>query len=366
MGGFCSDPGRRPDLQNLRYTIDEGFDLNESSDGETPSERTGSEHSTPSITKVPISAIHRRVYRNERKERQNFFDLDSVDEVNEVAEKALSDITSIRYKPKKRARLTRANLSIRDHQSTPSLRVHRHNLRFNSQRPSSVCSDQPGWNDYQPRSRSSSRAGDKMPKSLGDARRDSDKSRLGYSTDERSFNTLDPYEKSESDSDSLKFPRKKEEAKGFQSEEELKKCNVVDIVNKPKPCSQYTSETDITSLRNNGSSACSSYDLQQRDRFRSSEECKHAAKRCSRPFSMKHDFQQPPEVPMLIQTNNDDIEIELPSRRSQRIVLPDELNKENDIDVGLIFSTSGNEALLNKDWSQIDYTQKCNENVVLP
>jgi len=302
-----------------------------------------------------------------KKKRDNFFDLDSVDESNEFPEKALSDITSVRYKPGKRSLLTKTNLLIRDHKSAPPQQLlYQH---WNG-RPRSVCSDQALWNNRRHRSSGMNLDVHKIAKWSQHTERGSGKNQLGYSTDERSFNTsLEVDEKSDSASDSLKYPRKQAEAKN-SPEKVFHKSQLVDIDigNKIKPSSQKTSDTDQTSHRNSGSPAYySSYNRQHRghNTFKYPEERKGSAKECSTNLASNHDGQELPEVPMLIEENTVDSDIKHLSRPSQRIT-EIAIDIENDVDVQLIFKTPADQDLLKESWSKTDYAPEDNEGVALP
>jgi len=352
MGLFCSDLKHRQELHDLRYAVQvqEVVDDNELSDGDSRSIVTVSEESSaPSVKRVPLSALHRRVYRDEKKKREIFFDLDSVDEANEVAEKAFSDITSVRYKPTNRSLLTKANLSIRERMSAPSQGMLSQNAWWNNARPPSVCSDQAGWNSRRPRSTGRSLLVYKTARSSGYTETGSAKFAPGYSTDERSFNTsLDLNEKSDSGSDSLKYPRKQAEAKD-SLKFEFHKNQMVDIINRVKPSSLNTNETDQTSP------------YSSHNRLHRAEERKEASQRCNSNIASNHDFRQPHEVLMLIDDNTVGNAV---SQRSELEVA--EIEKENEDDVGLIFKTLEGEDVLSEGWSKTDHVPGNNEHVALP
>merc|ERR1719320_1933139 len=231
------------------------------------------------------------------------------------------------------------------------------NAWYNNGGPPSVCSDQVGWNSRRPRSTGRSPLlVYKRARSSGYNETGSAKFAPGYSTDERSFITsLDLNEKSDSESDSLEFPRKQAEAKD-SLKDESHKSQVVDIINKVKPSSLNTSDTDQTSHRNSGSPAYSSQNRPHR-----AEERKEASKRCSSTITSNHDFRQPTEVPMLIDENTVDNAVELLSRRSEHTLEVAEIEKENEVDVGLIFKTLEGEDVLSEDWSKTDHAPGNNE-----
>jgi len=369
---FCSDNGHRAELDNLRFAAtDVIVNQNELSDGDARSIGTCSEQSSaPSIKRVPVSALNRRFYWEEKRKRENFFDLDSVDEANELVpcpEKALSDITSVRYKPIKRSLLTKTNLLMRDHISSPSQRLL---YKDKGGTPRSVCSDQVVWSSRRLRSSGLNLDVHKSTKTSGNTGRGSAVGPLGYSTDERSVNTSpEIHQKSDSESDSLKYPKKLAEAKD-SLEEVFHKSQFVDrdIINKIKPYSQNTSDTDQTSHRNSGSPAFhSSCNKHHRggNTFKYPNERKGASKWCTSSLVSNHDFRQSPQVPMLIYESTASNEIEVRSRPTQHIskIVND---KENEVDVALIFKTPVDENVLDEGWSKTDYAPGENEDVALP
>merc|ERR1719285_49382 len=303
--------------------------------------------------RVPVSATHRLVYRDEIKKRENFFDLDSVDEVNECEGKAFSDITSLKYKPTRCSLLIEANLSTAASESVPSQRMFRQEER----RPSSVHSAQVG--------RSSSRNLEmyKTPMSSANTVMGFSKITKEYSTDERSINTsLEIYWKSEGESDSLKCPRRL-----TASNDSLKEVFLGDrdVANKVMLSPQNTMDIDQTIHGNSDSPACSSHNRQQGgyNKHIYPEEKNGVSIRCSWTSASNHAFPQPAGVPLLIDENTLTSEIELLSRPTQRI--SDGL-MEDDNHVGLIFKALCDEDILGKGWSDTDLAPGENEHVTLP
>jgi len=265
---MCSDPGGRPALHDLRYTVDV-----DSFPELDPDFQESEQNCTPSIRTVPISAKDLRMYRVEKKKRDSFFDLDAVDEANEFTGKVISDMTHNRNQNK---RLTKANLLVRDRKQDnyclPRVRIKNQNYRMNIPRARSVCSDQEEWKTSRAISVCSEQAVYLHPRAAADtgkgsrqhtvsprgyctdefvsacdssvqtdyfmARPSAQKekysskctiSQRGYSTDELSYYaSIELAEKSESESDSLKFAGTWDEAGEPPSEETLVKSGAID------------------------------------------------------------------------------------------------------------------------------------------
>lgn len=392
MGIFCSDPVPGSGVRDFRYALDAELDFCELSDCESETGCTNSEQScTPSVKRVPIPVNQLRLYKNESKKRECFFDLDSVDEAHEDMEKAFSDVTSMRYIPNKQARLTKANLSKRDskqnsHQGS-MLRVHGQNGRWNSRRPRSVCSYQAGRNSTRPRSICSDKVLYIREKS--NAYVDEGSSIIsprGYCIDERSLNASANFdEKSESESDSLKFPKfprtradateqldegidHKHQAIKDTPEQILEvRMNSFCKVKELKPISPNSNDTDKTSLGNCGSPEIFALDRQQRGvgSFNYTEGKKQTLKRDNSFFQLNHDSEQFPEVPMLIFDSSADNAIELQSRRSQETVVPSDMIKKKNTYVGHIMNLE-TKARPSKDCAEFAYSRRDFDDVELP
>jgi len=379
MGGFCSDPGTHPGTHDLQYGMEAEHYLQDLSNDESESECTMSRHSRPSIKKLTIPANHLRAYRSEAKKRDCFFDLDSVDEVLEVAGKAFSDITSLRYQPKKPSRLTKANLSIRDNKQnswTGSLRHNGQKERFNS-------SNQAGWNSNCPRSVCSDQVVYTRKKSYENDEKCQYKfnnaSRV-YCRDDKSLNASSELdEKSENESDSLEFPKPRTETRESLNEgmfleregTEDSPGKIVKLgaalfikVSKLKPSSPNTSDTDGTSLRNSGSPETCVRRQQRDDLSFNAGRKERTLKRDNNHDEIKHHFRQLPKVPMLIHESSDSL-IELHTHRSQQIVLNGKMCKRNDADEGVIFSSPKMEDIQLKSGPPV-YTKEHNNHVTLP
>jgi len=317
MGVICSDRAQCRNLHDLRYLVDE-IDNCELSDSGARSTGTCSGCSSPPLIKrVPVSVKHRLVYRDEKKKREIFFDLDSVDEVNGCVEKAFSDITSIKFKSRRCSLLSEGDLSTPVNESAPSQLM----LSLEESRPSSVRSAQVG------RSSSCNLEVWKTPMSSANTAMGSSKIAKKYSTDERSLNTsLEKYWKPESDSDSLNYERKQTAAN--DSLEAVFHENQLanrDAANKEVLSPQKTIDTDQTSHRSSNSPACSSHNRQ---------------------YGGYNTFKYP--GPTL------------------RVSEGGEIDKEDDIHVGLIFKALCDEDILGEASSKTDYTSEENEHVVLP
>jgi len=414
MGVMCSDPGHRPGVHDLRYTEDIEFDDYSDCD---------SLRQTPSISRVPIPVNQLRVYRVEKKTRESFFDLDSVDEDYEVVGKAKCDIVSLSNKSKQPTTLEKVNSSKPDSkQESNSLKV----IPVNCQNPrlsetSSVCSDQPGWNYPRSALLCSDREVNMKLESSGNTKKgtvcprgkctdkepirsvcgdqpvymglresrctekgsgDYVKTPEGYCTDEISYNaSVELTDKSDSESDSLKFVVTQSEARKSLCESTFKECRSIDNQpkksasgmtqflnsNKPKPNS-YLSDTDSTSINSGGSLAVSPFDTYQRCNGSSDypEPNEQRLKGESNSVDNINDFAHTAKVPLLILGGTTDEATELDGHQSQYITMTGQAIKENEAGEGLIFDTPGIVNTFINDCQKTEYLGSDISNVVLP
>jgi len=418
MGVMCSDPGGRPAVHD-RFTVDvESFP--ELDPGFSESEQ----NCTPSIRTVPISANDLRIYRVEKKKRDSFFDLDAVDEANEFTGKVMiSDMTCNRNKPKS---LTKANLQVRERKQgnycLPRVHVKNQNYRMNFPRAGSVCSDKEEWKTSRaisvcsdhavylhPRAAVYTGKGSRqhtvsprgyctdefvsacdssdqtdyfMARTSAQKDRYSSKctvSQREYFTDELSYNaSIELAEKSESESDSLKFPRTCDEAREPPSEETLVQFRAIDThtetsisprensffkVKKLKPSTPHIC-TDTISLRSSGSAA---NDVYKRGDCRSvcSKSSEQRLKRDKNSADMIVVFQHPLEDPMLSCAKTTDDEVEL-DEKSQHTFLAGEINNKDEVEGGLIFTTQDRGELFQRVFQDTEDAESNNKNVALP
>jgi len=415
MGVMCSDPGHRPGVHDLRYT--EVVEFNDFSDSD-------SLRQTPSISRVPIPVNQLRVYRVEKKSRESFFDLDSVDADYEDVGKAKCDIVSLSNKSKQPKTLEKVNSSQPDSkQESNSLKV----IPVNCQSPrlsekSSVCSDQPGWNyprsawvcsdrevNWRPESSGNTKKGTvcprgkctdnepirsvcsdqaanmrlRGPRCTEKGSGDYVKTLEGYSTDDISYNaSVELSEKSDSESDSLKFIATQSEARKSLWESMFEECRSIDNQpkksvsgmtqflksNKPKPNSPYITDTDSTSIRSGVSLTLSPVDTYQRRNgsFEYPEPNEQRLKGESNYVDNIHDFQHTAKVPLLILGRATDEATELDGHQSQYITMTGQAIKENEAGEGLIFDTPGIVDAFINDCQKTEYAGSDISNVVLP
>jgi hypothetical protein len=417
MGAMCSDPGHRPELSDLRYAVDTEFDDLNDCDSEIGSEISF----VPSITRVPIARDHLRVYRIEKKNQEIFFDLDSVDEVYGVQEKAKSDVTSYNTN---RNQCTRTWMceSKQDSYSSQTMYANGQNARLSSHDTRSVCSDQTKKRSSQTESACSERGVYTRPKASGktkecikhtlfsrgqctdeesfssvcsdrvEVRRrasphtercseNSIASPRGYCTDDISFKaSIELAEKSESESDSLKFVATQGEARKsigesmleeFQTIEKLtikSSTQKINTIKQNKEKLTSASDTDSTSIRSSVSQAYETDETEQRrDGSFVYPEPKGQKLGGVSNFSDKIlDFQQLPEGKLLNCGGKVVNTSETHNQKSHAIA---EIGERNTVDEGeevLIFTTIGIVDPCIKDREKAGDTFRDDRNVVLP
>jgi len=359
MGVFCSDPGQRPG-HNLRFAGD-SLDDTETSDEWPPAEvkpcgfvarkssPANKKRGLPSVKKVPLSSKHLRVYQSEKKWQECSFDLDSVNEADLLAEKALSDITYHAYwhNPSMGARLTEANLSMRDSKEVWKNSVNMVSLqkaRWNDRKARSVCSDRVvHYGTYW--------CGDREEIFSQQCPRCSSREPISNES----------YAKSDSESDSLKYPRTQTRDSESLSDEVLFMGRSTQV-NKQKAISPGTSETDRSSLPKSCRSAPFGYRTYVRDDKKRSdghyiypETNESRAKVEYSQFKIYKNVRQEGTIRPSDQYIAD--AGELSARPIERVT-----NTEED---GLIFNTLGVEDILYKDWPETDCKTRRSE-VTLP
>jgi len=408
MGVICSDPGHRPGLDNLRYTIDsESEDFND----------VDSFRHTPSIRRVPIPVNQVRAYRVEKKKRESFFDLDSVEDDCELMEETKTDIMSLSAKTNQPPTLEKIKTSMSDSQEghLPGEITVNYCQNPRSSDTSTVCSDQVECNNLKNTSVCSDREvslkkwasenrnkkptrdiacpqgifNDKGPvylvrskqsvymRSRGARWPDSGSSDnvitpRGYCTDE-----IELTDKSDSESDSLKFVTIRSEARKSLSKNMLNESVSNDKKsqksvpgmttflksNWPKMHSPHITDTDSTSIRSGWSPANSPYDTYQRRNgsIEYHEPTETTMTRERNSFDIIHDYQHATELPLLILSKTDNETAELDVRHSQYSTVTVHKINENEGDEGLIFDTPGIVNTLIDDSQQTEY-----DNILLP
>jgi len=407
MGVICSDPGHRPGLDNLRYTNNPEFDDFNDFDSFRPA---------PSIRRVPIPVNQLRAYRFEKKKRESFFDLDSVEDDCELMEETKTDVISLSTKSNQRITLEKINNRTPDRKEEGHLprviTVSCQNTKLSD--TSSVCSDQPDCNSHQSTSvcsdpefnlkqevsesrkmepvkiivRSRGLCTDKEPVYMVRNNMKSRGSRWleSGSTDNvitpRGYCTDEITEKSDSESDSLKFVATQSEARKSLCESMLKESMSIEKhsqksesgkttflkSNRPKTNSPHMSDTDSTSIRSGLSLADSPYDTYQRRNgsIEYHEPTETTIIRERNPVGMIHDFPHAAELPLLILGRTSNEIAELDGHNSQYTTVTGQTIKENEGDEGLIFDTPGIVNTFIDDCQQTEYEGIDISKVLLP
>lgn len=354
MGAICSDPKRKPE-NNWRFTT-ESFDDSEFSDCSIsePLVEVNAEKSPPFVKTIPLSSKQLCVNLAENKKRDCYFDLDSVNDSHSLPEKALSDITlhTCKHNPYRPARLTKANLSIRDSKgiwkgNSHQVPVQFHKEQFNPLMARSVCSDQPLYRmTYQGGHRENIR---------------SICSRC--SSREYLANGRCISHKSDSVSDSLEYPRsrKKESEPLKLQKDQVDLCKEGrSIGNKLKSNSPQTCETDRTSPFLSytsmpvGSQRCADEEKKHNDGYFFYSKTNDArGKGDLQPVDLNFDFRKHIQAATVGFEKYTSDSLELHTRPSEKVVI-----NENEDDGGLIFNTTLIEGTINKGWQEADYVKR--------
>jgi len=413
MGVICSDPGHRPGpgLDNLRYTNEAEFDDFNDFD---------SFRQTPAIRRVPIPVNQLRAYRSEKKKRESFFDLDSVEDDFELMEETKTDVISLSTKSNQSTTLEKINNSTPDRKQEGHLprviTVSCPNTKVSD--TSSVCSDQQDCNSHQSTSVCSDRELNLKQEASESRKKEPVKVIVrsrGLCTDKgpvymvrskqseymrsrgsrwletgpsdnvitlRGYCTDEITEKSDSESDSLKFVAIRSEARKSLCESMLKQSVSIDKEsqksvsgmttilksNRPKANSPHMSDTDSTSIRSGLSPVVSPYETYHRRNgsveYHQPTETTIIQDRNS--VDMIHDYQNDAELPMLMLGRTSNEIAELDGHNSQYTTVTGQTIKKNEGDEGLIFDTPGIVNTLIDDCQQTEYEGIDISKVLLP